>query len=111
MGLLPTQKPATAGRWVCGGGEWGSWERGVEACVTTARQWMELGWGYYLPRNLPQLVDGCVCVRRGGEGRREVGGEVEGCVTTARQWMELGWGYYLPRNLTCQSWSMGVYLL
>ena len=78
MGLLPTQKPATAGRWVCVGGEWGSWERGVEACVTTARQWMELGWGYYLPRNLPQLVDGCVCEEEGGRrGEGKLGGRLK----------------------------------
>ena len=90
MGLLPTQKPdmpqlVDGGVWGGGGGRgrWGG--GGGEACVTTARYWMELGWDSWLMG---------VCVGGGGEWK---GGEA--CVTTASQWMELGWGYYLPRNL------------
>ena len=68
---------------------------------------MGLGWGYYLPRNLPQLVDGCVCEEEGGRrGEGKLGGRLK--VVLPQLDNGWSWGGVTTYPETCHSWSMGV---
>ena len=71
MGLLPTQKPATAGRWVCVGGSGAVGRGGLKLVLPQ----LDNGWGWGGVTTYPETCHSWsmgVCVRR-GEGGGEKG--------------------------------------